>query len=74
MDPISIALGNLTKEVIIKAPCFFIIGDIQGGDKMARSSPCYSNKINRLCRKCDVRGEDSGNPNIKCMNIKMKIF
>ena len=39
---------------------------------MAFSSPCYSNKINRLCRKCDVQGQDSGNPHIKCKNIKMK--
>ena len=72
MDPVSITLGNITKKVLIKAPCFFIIGDMQGGDKMACSSPCYSNKINRLCRKCDVQGQDSGNPNIKCKNIKMK--
>ena len=70
INPISVTLGNLTKKVIIKAPCFFIIRDMQGGDKMACSSPCYSNKINRLCRKCDVRGEDSGSPNIKHKNIK----
>ena len=42
---------------------------MQRGDKMACSSPCYSNKINRLCRKCDVRGQDSGNPYIKYNNI-----
>ena len=44
---------------------------MQGGDKMACSSPCYSNKINRLCRKYDIRGQDSGNPYIKYNNIKM---
>ena len=50
----------------------FIIRDMQGGDKMACSSLSYSNKINRLCRKCDVQGQNSGNPHIKCNNIKMK--
>ena len=30
MDPVSITLGNITKEVVIKTPCFFIIGDMQG--------------------------------------------
>ena len=72
MDPVSVTLGNLTKRVVIKAPCFFIIRDMQGGDKMACSSPSYSNKINRLCRKCDVQGQDSGNPYIKYKNIKIK--
>ena len=72
IDPVSITLGNITKKAAIKAPCFFIIGDMQGRDKMTCPSLSYSNKINRLCRKCDVRGEDSGNPNIKCKNIKMK--
>ena len=44
---------------------------MQGGDKMACTSQCYSNKINRLCRKCNVKGKDSGNPYIHCQKIKM---
>ena len=48
---------------------FFIIRDMQGGDKMACLFLSYLNKINRLCRKCDVQGKDSGNPYIKCNNI-----
>ena len=39
---------------------------------MACSSICYSDKMNRLCRKCDVRGEDSGDPFIECEKIEMK--
>ena len=27
-DPISLTFGSITKKVIIKAPCFFIIGDM----------------------------------------------
>ena len=72
MKPISLAFGNNKRNMVLKTPCFFIIGDMQGGDKMASSSVCYSNKINRLCRKCNIRGKDSGNPNIECQKIKMK--
>ena len=50
---------------------FFIIGDMQGGDKMACTSPCYSNKINRFCQKCNVKEKDSGNPYVQCQKIKM---
>ena len=43
-----------------------------GGDKMACSAASYSDKINRLCHKCDVKGEDSGDPYVECNKIKMK--
>ena len=69
---VSLTFGENSKEVVMKTPCFFIIGDMQGGDKMACSSTCYSNTINRLCRKCDVEGEESGNPFIEYEKIKMK--
>ena len=71
-NPITLTLGKYTKKVELKTPCFFIISDKQGGDKMACSAACYSDKINRLCRKCDVKGEDSGNPYIMCNKIKME--
>ena len=41
---------------------------------MASSSPSYSNKINKLCRKCNVKRQDSGDPYIKCKNIIMDNF
>ena len=74
MKPIKVTFGNYTKKLRLKTPCFFIIGDMMGGDKMACSSASYSNKINRLCRKCDVKGEDSGDPYVECNKIKMKII
>ena len=48
MDPVSLTFGNITKSNN-QGTMFFIISDMQGGDKMACTSPCYSNKINRLC-------------------------
>ena len=35
---------------------------MQGGDKMACSAAGYSNKMKRLCRKCDIKEEDAGSP------------
>ena len=53
----------------LKTPYFFIIGYMQGGDKMACSVACCSNKLNRPCCKYDVKGEDSGKPYIMCNKI-----
>ena len=39
---------------------------------MACSAACYSDKMKRLCHKCDIKGKDTGNPYAKCMKIKMK--
>ena len=52
--PISLSFGKYNKRLKLKTPCFFIIRDMQGGDKMACLSLSYSNKIYSLCRKCDI--------------------
>ena len=48
---------------------FFIIGDMQGGDKLCVSAPVYSNTLKHLCRACDVAGADAGNPQVVCRRI-----
>ena len=73
LNNISLTLGKTNKEVVnLKVPLFFIIGDMQGGDKMCCTSASYSSKINRPCRKCNVEGKDLGNPNVKCNKISME--
>ena len=62
-------LGCESKMVNLKVPCFFIIGDMQGGDKMCCSAPVYMDKLNRLCRKCNVKGSESGDPFVQCQKI-----
>ena len=52
-------------------PCTFIIGDLQGGDKMCCSAVAYNNKMKRICRKCNVSGNDVGNPDVVCQQIVM---
>jgi hypothetical protein len=63
--------GDDTKLVNLKVPVIFIIGDMQGGDKICCTTCHYSNKLHRLCRKCNGRGDESGDPLIQCKKINM---
>jgi hypothetical protein len=71
LDDIPISFGGITKMVNLKVPVIFIIGDMQGGDKICCTTCHYSNKLHRLCRKCNVRGDESGDPLIECKKINM---
>ena len=71
LDNIPLQFGDVTKNVNLKVPVIFIIGDMQGGDKICCTTCHYSNKLNRLCRKCNVRGDESGDPLVNCMRISM---
>jgi hypothetical protein len=64
-------LGGVQHIVNLRIPVIFIIGDMQGGDKICCSSAGYSNKMNRLCRKCNVRGDQCGDPFVKCQRMNM---
>ena len=71
LDDIPISFGGQCKRVNLKVPVIFIIGDMQGGDKICCTTCHYSNKLNRLCRKCNVRGDESGDPLVQCKRISM---
>lgn len=71
LSNVELTIGNFTKIVNIKVPCAFIIGDIQGGDKMCCSSPSYDKRLERICRKCNVRGFQVGDANVQCQRIRM---
>jgi hypothetical protein len=66
LDNTTLTLGSQQYIVNLRIPCVFIIGDMQGGDKMCCSSADYSNKMACLCCKCNVKGEDSGDPFVQC--------
>jgi hypothetical protein len=66
LDNIVLTLGGITKCVNLKVPIAFIIGDMQGGDKICACSPCYSNKMQHLCRKCNIRGREADDPFVTC--------
>jgi hypothetical protein len=71
LDNIPLIFGDDTKVVNLKVPVIFIIGDMQGGDKICCTTCNYSNKLHRLCRKCNVRGDQSGNPFVQCKKINL---
>ena len=71
LDNITVTLGGVERVVNLRIPCVFIIGDMQGGDKICCSSAGYSNKMSRLCRKCNVQGDQSGDPFVECKRMSM---
>jgi hypothetical protein len=71
LDDIPLMFGDETKMVNLKVSVIFIIGDMQGGDKICCRTCHYLNKLHRLCRKCNVRGDKSGDPFIQCKKINM---
>jgi hypothetical protein len=71
LDNISLTFGNHTKRVNLKLVCFFVIGDMQGGDKITCTSASYSNTMKRMCGKCNIKGSDAGDPFIVCQGMSM---
>jgi hypothetical protein len=71
LDNIPLIFGDDTKVVNLKVPVIFIIGDMQGGDKICCTACNYSNKLHCLCCKCNVCGDESGNPLVQCKKIHM---
>jgi hypothetical protein len=71
LDNIPLIFGDDTKLVNLKVPLIFIIGDMQGGDKICCTACNYSNKLHRLCCKCNVRGGESGDPLVQCKKSNM---
>jgi hypothetical protein len=61
-DHIPLLFGDETKRVKLKVSVLFIIGDMQGGDQICCTTCHYSNKLDQLCRECNVRGDLSGDP------------
>jgi hypothetical protein len=71
LDNVSLTFGHHTKCVNLKLVCFFVIGDMQGGDKTTCTSASYSNTMRRMCCKCNVKGSNAGNPCIECQRMSM---
>ena len=71
LNNIQLTLGNVTKIINIKVPYAFIIGDMQGGDKICCSAPSYSKILKRICHNCNVSGSDVGNQLVDCQYIHM---
>ena len=69
---VTVELGNICKQnVNIKVPVAMIIGDMQGGDKHCATKIGYSINQARLCRQCNISGNESGNPLVECKRMSM---
>jgi hypothetical protein len=68
---VSLTFGHHTKRVNLKLVCFFVIGDMQAGDKITCTSASYSNTMRRMRRKCNVKGSGAGNSFIECQHMSM---
>jgi hypothetical protein len=44
---------------------------MQGGDNICCTTCHYSNKLHHLCRKCNILGDESGDPLVQCKKINM---
>ena len=66
LDNVLLPLGPFEKLVNLKVPLFFIIGDIQGGDKIAGRFNSHSIKAKRISRTCNAGPEHYGNLSVDC--------
>jgi hypothetical protein len=69
---IPIELGTTRKALVNgKVPVGLILGDMQGGDKHCGSVVEYSKTMAHLCRQCNIVGDESGDPLVKCRKMSM---
>jgi hypothetical protein len=72
IQDVPIELGTTRKaSVNVNVPVGLILGDMQGGDKHCGSVIGYSTNMARLCRQCNISGDESGNPLIKCKKMSI---
>ena len=64
-----LTLGNLIKNVNLKVPLAFIIGDIQGGDGICGRSAFYRADAKRICRMCDATPAAYETKTMDCCNM-----
>jgi hypothetical protein len=69
---IPIELGTTRKMLVnVKVPVGLILGDMQGGDKNCGSVAGYLKQMARLCRQCNIAGDESGDPLVKYRKMSM---
>jgi hypothetical protein len=71
LDNVSLTFGLHTKRLNLMLVCFFVIGDMQGGNKISCTSASYSNTMRRMSRQYNVKGSNAGNPFIECQRMSM---
>lgn len=55
LSRVRLQLGNMEKQVNLKIPIMFIIGDNQGGDTICGQIVHYGKTARRICRTCNAK-------------------
>ena len=55
------------KDCILRIPIMFIIGDIEGHDKICSRKSGHSKKMKAVTHSCKVRRHECGDPNTDCV-------
>jgi hypothetical protein len=71
IQDIPIELGTVRKKVNVNVSVGLILGYMQGGDKHCGPVVVYSKEMARLCQQCNIAGNESGNPLVKCRKMSM---
>ena len=73
LNHFSLRLGQYRKTVNLKVPLFFIIGDLQGGDKVSGRILNYNTTAKRISRCCDATPDCFLAPNKhQCTRLHME--
>lgn len=73
LNAVRLQLGNKEKQVNIKIPIMFIIGDNQGGDTICGRKCHYGKTAKRISRTCNAGPEQLSNPRVgSCSRIIMR--
>lgn len=66
---ISLTLGNETKNVNLKVPLAYIIGNIQGGDNICGKSAYYNADAKHICRMCNATPKAYNSKEADCCQL-----
>ena len=54
------------QQVMLQIPIMFIIGDIEGHDKLCSRKAGHNKFMREVTRSCKVKREECGDPHIRC--------
>ena len=62
----NVRIGNVMKNVIVRCPVAYIVGDCEGSDKLCGKYGTHNLEAGRLSHHCDCSPKSGDNPDIKC--------
>ena len=69
---LTVIIGNKMKEVIVKCPIAFIVGDYERNYQLCGKYKSHSVKTARISRFCETSPQDADNPDVCCIKNHQK--